>query len=116
AVSVIEPPSLRRRLRGVSSHPVLALIAQFPTGHPPRSGPLGRGSVFGAYAHGVRLALPARPPTSSGRMVQGSNPQRDLAYRRVSLSSLPDTPTLRGVGPYRVTGSHDVPSRCDRPG
>src|SRR5215475_11358014 len=84
----IEPPSLRQRLRGVSSYSVLALIAQFPTGHPPRSGPLGRGSVFGAYAHGVRLALPARPPTSSGRMVQGSIPERDLVDRLVS-SRLP---------------------------
>src|SRR5262249_61150757 len=35
----------------------------------------------------------------------GSNPQRDLANRRVSLTSLPDSPTLRGARPRRVTNS-----------
>src|ERR1700737_4995976 len=41
AVSGIAPPSLRRRRRGVSSHPVLALGAQFPTGHSTTVGPTG---------------------------------------------------------------------------
>src|SRR2546428_2359807 len=41
AVSGIAPPSLRRRRRGVSSHPVLALGAQFPTGPSTTVGPTG---------------------------------------------------------------------------
>src|SRR5882672_12947080 len=40
-ISVIAPPSLGRRRRGVSSHPVLALGAQFPTGHSTTVGPTG---------------------------------------------------------------------------
>src|SRR5262245_57224508 len=41
AVSGIAPPSFGRRRRGVSSHPVLALGAQFPTGHSTTVGPTG---------------------------------------------------------------------------
>src|SRR6266481_280379 len=41
AVSGIAPPSFGRRRRGVSSHPVLALSAQFPTGHSTTVGPTG---------------------------------------------------------------------------
>src|SRR5258708_37432500 len=62
------------------------LARNSPQDIPPRSGPLGRGSVFGAGAHGVRVALPVRPPTSSDRMVQGSNPVRP----RVPVTNLPE--------------------------
>src|SRR6266403_1754981 len=41
AVSGIAPPSFGGRRRGVSSHPVLALSAQFPTGHSTTVGPTG---------------------------------------------------------------------------